>query len=162
MVGRCTSYWNSPFLGDMSVFGGVLGGGFKYFGFFIPIWGNDRVLLIFSMYGLVQPPTSKVCSGGLSLYVLQLLYSFLIIYILSCISHMEIYCISFFFQIVFIPAVFPQVISEASKVIMTLLSPGDSWRRNVCHTVERDESWWRMIFNTINSPVDVTSQEGTE
>ena len=23
MVGRCTSYWNSPFLGDMLVFGGV-------------------------------------------------------------------------------------------------------------------------------------------
>ena len=23
MVGRCTSYWNSPFLGDMFVFGGV-------------------------------------------------------------------------------------------------------------------------------------------
>ena len=48
MVGRRIPYWNSPFLGDMLVFGGVrdyekpsLGGGFQVFFILTPNLGED-------------------------------------------------------------------------------------------------------------------------
>ena len=51
MVGRCISYWNSPFWGDMLIFRGVSwrlsSWWFQMFFIFIPTWGNDPIWLIF-------------------------------------------------------------------------------------------------------------------
>ena len=71
----------SPFLGGHVSFRGCTGWWqLKYF-LFSSLFGEMIEFYSYISYGFVQPPTSIVCLGGLSLYVLQLLYRFFFEYI---------------------------------------------------------------------------------
>ena len=64
-VGRCISYWNSPFLTDMLIFGGVLGGGNSNIVLFTPnpgvSWSN--LTSIFYQMGWKKPPPRDLVKG---------------------------------------------------------------------------------------------------